>query len=384
MPKRHKRRPHKYAHRDVELPPKVKALLVGINYIGTANQLGGCINDVLDSRVNIIADYPDATITLMTDNTSVKPTRKNILNSLKDLIQNAKAGDILFFHFSGHGSQVVDLHGDEKDGWDETICPIDFETKILVEVDGSTYRVDSQIINDEIHDIISRTPKDVKFLMLSDSCHSGTIGDLEHNLAHSRSLIVGYDPITGKHRHLVDGKIRTLSITTETGDCGGELRIISGCEEAGTSADTGKNGACTKVFWETVKEFSGLSAFFGKVFSKNIEDLRLIQDSINSKLKHGGYEQYSVLSWEVANPNPHQHGQQTSSMPNYSSVSYLPSSVSPSHTLTNNHAVYYSYPQLSYMAQLASQPPHLYYYSPPLLERQGDYISFQYRPFPRV
>ena len=32
-----------------------------------------------------------------------------------------------FFHYSGHGGSVQDVSGDEDDGFDETIYPVDFE-----------------------------------------------------------------------------------------------------------------------------------------------------------------------------------------------------------------------------------------------------------------
>ena len=55
------------------------------------------------------------------------PTRANIIMAIRWLVAGAAAGDALFFHFSGHGGQQVDPHGDEEDGMDETICPVDFE-----------------------------------------------------------------------------------------------------------------------------------------------------------------------------------------------------------------------------------------------------------------
>jgi hypothetical protein len=43
------------------------------------------------------------------------------------LVQGAQPNDSLFFHFSGHGGQTEDLDGDEDDGLDETIYPVDFK-----------------------------------------------------------------------------------------------------------------------------------------------------------------------------------------------------------------------------------------------------------------
>lgn len=160
----------------------VKGLLVGINYRGTSNALGGCINDVLMVKDLLLKTYPTAKLELLTDDTYEKPTRNNILKKLTNLVDEAIAGDILIFHYSGHGSQVKDLHGDEEDGYDETICPIDFMQPRVITYKGKKYRVDSQIIDDEINEILVKVPRNVKLLMLSDSCHSGTIGDLKNNL----------------------------------------------------------------------------------------------------------------------------------------------------------------------------------------------------------
>ena len=57
------------------------------------------------------------------------PTKSNILRAMELLVQDAKPGDSLFFHFAGHGYRVEDLDGDEADGWDEAICPVDYESQ---------------------------------------------------------------------------------------------------------------------------------------------------------------------------------------------------------------------------------------------------------------
>jgi metacaspase-1 len=56
-----------------------------------------------------------------------QPTRENIIRAMHWLVKDARANDSLFFHFSGHGGQTEDLDGDESDGLDETIYPVDFK-----------------------------------------------------------------------------------------------------------------------------------------------------------------------------------------------------------------------------------------------------------------
>jgi metacaspase-1 len=57
----------------------------------------------------------------------LQPTRANIIRAMYWLVADAQPNDSFFFHFSGHGSQVLDLDGDEEDGFDETILPVDFK-----------------------------------------------------------------------------------------------------------------------------------------------------------------------------------------------------------------------------------------------------------------
>jgi len=101
-----------------------KALLVGINYKGTSSELKGCITDVDNIKGYLLKNgYSSQNITVLTDETAIKPTRVNILKHLLELIvSDAKT---LFFHYSGHGSQTADDNGDESDGRDECLCPID-------------------------------------------------------------------------------------------------------------------------------------------------------------------------------------------------------------------------------------------------------------------
>merc|ERR1712125_105284 len=157
-----------------------KAVLVGINYLShQRGRLKGCINDVKNMQ-NFLAKYGfnGQNVRVLTDDltdASRQPTRANILRDLRWLVQGARPGDSLFFHFSGHGSQVVDTSGDEDDGMDETILPVD-------------YNKAGQIIDDELHEIlVAPLPAGCKLTSLMDCCHSGTGLDLPyvHNLPSS-------------------------------------------------------------------------------------------------------------------------------------------------------------------------------------------------------
>ncbi|MBN1981549.1 MAG: caspase family protein [Chitinivibrionales bacterium] len=145
-----------------------KALLVGINDyapIGAGGaDLKGCVNDVklvatTLVNLNIVPALP-ANLKIITNNNA---TRNNIIKGVQWLIQGAKKGDVLIFHYSGHGSQMINQVNDdaEPDGKDETICPHDYATA-------------GQIRDDDLRRIFANLPAGVNLDVILDSCHSGT------------------------------------------------------------------------------------------------------------------------------------------------------------------------------------------------------------------
>ena len=110
-----------------------KALLVGINYLNTPYALSGCIDDTTRMK-NLLSSHGFNDFKILTDLTTTKPTKSNILNELKNLIVNAKSGDVLFFYYSGHGSYTYDRNNDETDGRDETLVSSDLQSVIDDEI----------------------------------------------------------------------------------------------------------------------------------------------------------------------------------------------------------------------------------------------------------
>ncbi|KAL9714109.1 hypothetical protein Ac2012v2_002418 [Leucoagaricus gongylophorus] len=150
-----------------------KALCIGINYRGQSNELRGCVNDARNVRKWLMKyhGFKNEDVVLLTDDTTERrhlPTRQNLINAMRWLVRSAKCNDSLFFHYSGHGGQVEDKDGDEVDGFDEVIFPLD-------------YKEAGFIVDDELHEImVSRLPGGCRLTALTDSCHSGTILDLPH------------------------------------------------------------------------------------------------------------------------------------------------------------------------------------------------------------
>lgn len=193
-----------------------KALLVGINnYSDPYANLSGCINDITLMQDLLSKHYSFDTITLLPDN---QATFENITKSLRLLVSNTSPGDIILFHYSGHGSQVPDNNSDEKDHLDECLCPYELDW-------------DRMITDDILKDIF----KDVNChsVVILDSCHSGTMlrkaGSIQTNVK-PRFL---NPPLSVLNRNgQKNWKVKRLNnITTHN------TILIAGCKEKQTSAD---------------------------------------------------------------------------------------------------------------------------------------------------
>ncbi|GLB36836.1 putative caspase domain containing protein [Lyophyllum shimeji] len=228
--KLHKSSSHK-VQQSLALPPphplfqyskctgRKKALCIGINYTGQQNELRGCVNDARRVRDFLTSHwgYQSGDIVILTDdskNPRQQPTRQNMLDAMRWLVKNAQPNDSLFFHYSGHGGQTKDLNGDEIDGWDEVIYPVDFKKS-------------GHIIDDEMHDIMVKPlPAGCRLTALFDSCHSGTALDLPYIYSSHGRL---------KGRHVSDRWREKLARPCDA-------ISWSGCADEQTSADTFAGG----------------------------------------------------------------------------------------------------------------------------------------------
>jgi len=122
-------------------------------YNGWDGALAGCVNDAL--AMQKIADGLGYVSTLILDG---EATADRIVAEIGQAAFNLDDGGIVLITFSGHGGQMTDVNGDEADGKDETwVC------------------YDRQMIDDELYNLWSQFPTGARILVLSDSCHSGTV-----------------------------------------------------------------------------------------------------------------------------------------------------------------------------------------------------------------
>jgi len=231
-----------------------KALLVGINkYKIPGADLNGCVNDVTNMRDILLKFFGFTTkeIRVLVDE---RATKKNIMERLKRLVGGAKAGDRLLFHYSGHGSQVVDRDGDElKDKMDEIICPHDMDW------DGNF------ISDDDLHALFANIPKGVNLEVVLDSCHSGT-GTREMLAIKGLPVELSFKP------RFLPPPVDIACRTDEDIDVRRLLKggnpmnhvLFAGCGDNQTSADAniggGYHGAFTYYFCKHTRETQGAIA----------------------------------------------------------------------------------------------------------------------------
>lgn len=148
-----------------------RAVLIGINYRGQQGELSGCHNDAMNMKKYLmrVHGFQEHNMTvLMDDGRHQSPTKANILFAYQQLVRQSQPGDTVFCHYSGHGGRVRDLNGDEDDGYDETLIPVDFKRA-------------GQIIDDDLFNVLVKPmPKGVLVTCLMDCCHSGTVLDLPY------------------------------------------------------------------------------------------------------------------------------------------------------------------------------------------------------------
>ncbi|MCE3221859.1 MAG: putative Peptidase [Nitrospira sp.] len=240
---------------------KALSLHIGLNavspaaYGGWDGPLAACEFDAKDMAA--IAKSRGMKPTLLL---TQKGTRARVLSAMRNAAKRLVKGDLFFLTYSGHGGQVPDVTGEEIDKKDETWC-----------------LYDGQLIDDELYFELSRFAGGVRILVLSDSCHSGTVTraippqpDVNWSTGRSKMmpLAVGirtyrehqafYDSLqrgvaqaAGKSSPAdPDSILAHLVVSTRLTAIAKRFKaaviLISGCQDNQTSLDGDQNGAFTE------------------------------------------------------------------------------------------------------------------------------------------
>lgn len=265
---------------------KALSLNIGLNavdpkaYEGWAGELVACESDAKDMTA-LAKEQGMAPTTLLTN----RATRSAVLKGIRAAAKTLRSGDFFFLTYSGHGGQVDDVSGEEPDGKDETWCLFDGE-----------------LIDDELYFELCAFAQGVRVLVLSDSCHSGTVTrdmPVEHvPSASGRPKLM--PPAVARrvylaHKKQYDDLQRQVQAKTSSADpdsalahvhatskpqtqltaaqCAASVILISGCRDNQTSMDGDHNGAFTErllAVWDSGRFDEGgtYTSFHNRIVSR--------------------------------------------------------------------------------------------------------------------
>ena len=235
------------------------SLHIGLNtvnpgdYSGWSGPLDACEFDANDLAA--LAKAQGIASTVLLTNSA---TRAKTLAAIRAAAKRLKSGDFFFLSYSGHGGQVDDVSGEEQDKLDETWCLFD-----------------GQLIDDELYLELGRFAKGVRVLVLSDSCHSGTVvraapppptatgpkprlmppyiarqvyadhknfyDQLQRDVMKAAKPGAKVDPDAALAHVVVSGRLTNVATKIKAA-----VILISGCQDNQTSMDGDKNGAFTE------------------------------------------------------------------------------------------------------------------------------------------
>lgn len=245
------------------------SLHIGLNsvdpnhYDGWDGQLVACENDAQDMHSLAQSQGYGSRKILLTK----QATRNAVTKELTRLSKAMKKGDILLLTYSGHGGQLPDKNNDENDHQDET----------WVLYDG-------EIVDDELYNLYSKFADGVRIVILSDSCHSGSVSRDAHYMRTygSEKRRYRFMPSSVALRTYLKNKKFYDKILTQ--QAGGDsnpkkktfsatlkasVRLISGCMDNQLSSDGDFNG----LFTGTLLQIWNNATYSG-TYTKFVRDIR--------------------------------------------------------------------------------------------------------------
>lgn len=267
---------------------KALSLHIGLNavdpdhYQGWSGELSACEFDARDMAALAKSQNMEATLLQTTAG-----TRGRVLTAIRSAAKSLKPGDLFFLTYSGHGGQIPDITGEEADKKDETWC-----------------LYDGQLIDDELYLELARFAAGVRILVLSDSCHSGSVTrdglPVTHGTGRSKLMPPAVAMRTYRaHQEIYDRWQRQVATMT-TGIAGNADRdidpdqalagiaasprlsalasrfrpaviLISGCQDNQTSLDGEHNGAFTEALlrvWDHGAFYGDYIKFHGEIVAR--------------------------------------------------------------------------------------------------------------------
>lgn len=236
------------------------SLHIGLNYVDPNHYSGW------DGKLNA-AEYDANDMALIAKSQGLQPTkllrgdatRDAVIAAIKHAATNLTTNDLFVISYSGHGGQLPDINGDEDDGIDETWCLFDGE-----------------IVDDELSNLWSMFQKGVRILVISDSCHSGTVIKAVRSFEGLKteptpkfmpSEIASTTYFSNKEFY--DNILKNVK-DVKSQDIQASVKLISGCQDNQNSYDGPFNGTFTsalKRVWNGGKFSGNYFSFYKQIMN---------------------------------------------------------------------------------------------------------------------
>lgn len=199
---------------------------------------------------------------------SSEATRSAVTDAVRDAASELRAGDFFLLTYSGHGGTIPDVDGDEEDRVDETWC-----------------LYDGQLLDDELNILWSEFDAGVRLLVVSDSCHSGTM--LRDPDFRTAGRVVEPDEVFERARAMPRPIARATArknrefyadlqrrLPDPRPEIRATVRLLSGCQEDELSWEGQGNGRFTAALRDTFADggFDGDYRAFHHAIEQQLRD----------------------------------------------------------------------------------------------------------------
>ena len=273
-----------------------------LHYEGNDGALRTCAKDCLDMKEIAESQNFESSTVLLNEEGTRDAVTEAIANASKKLL----SGDMLFISYSGHGASLPDENSDEEDGKDESWCLFD-----------------GCLLDDELYALWTRFEEGVRIMVVSDSCHSGTVTKVAPGQDPETMIISKHFPdeeaerVYAKHKSFYL-KIKAEAAESKDKEVKASVKLISGCQDVESSYvlphdenslltkelnrvwDAGQFVGTTPEFFEQIKEGVTAIAYENRIFQEpNLFDTGKTNESFDNQKPFGIYEVQSKLLDDV-------------------------------------------------------------------------------------
>lgn len=252
---------------------KGRSLHIGLNnldpnhYGGWLGSLNACENDASDMEA-IANSCGFQTDMLLTQ----EATKHEVLAKILAVAKELNSGDIFMLSYAGHGGQIPDINQDESDETDETWC-----------------LYEGQLLDDELSRAWTAFAKGVRILVVSDSCHSGTVTrDRVKTLSQSsvEQALVSRGQAASNRKLQFRAMPKSVALKTyeanrefynrrrqtRSGSASGKIAasviLIAGCQDNQLASDGWRNGlftSCLLQVWDQGQFLGNYKSFCSRI-----------------------------------------------------------------------------------------------------------------------